>query len=115
MVRSLLGVSAAMAMAAMPTVARAETCYDLRSQLNGNTGDLFGIAADYPKTHIAIVTCFIGSESSDEATACAAAMVLGACFGMGGDECSDLTSRWGRAASNYQYIANRMRDLGCRR
>ena len=115
MVRSMLAVPVALALAGMPTLARAETCYDLRSQLNGTTGDFFGIAADYPKTHAAIVTCLVGNENQDEAAACAALIIVAACVGMGGDECTDLTSRWQRAARNYQYVTDRMRALECRK
>lgn len=113
MVKSLVGVSAALAMVATPTIARAESCFELRAQLAGTTGDVLQIAREYPKTHAAIIGCFASNERQNDANGCAAGMIILACLGMGGAACADLTNRWQRAASIYQYIAARQRALGC--
>ncbi len=110
----LAGLPAALALLVAPVTARAQSCDELRRQMFVNGTDIARIAIDFPRTHIAILTCFAGNERERDAQACAAAMVVAACLGMGSDDCNELTSRWQRAAETYAAITARMRALGCR-
>lgn len=114
MLRKVSSSLVAAAFALTPISAQAQSCDMLRAQIGGTSGDMLGIAQDYPKTHIAIVACLLSQDTDDNRSGCAAAIVLGACIAMGSEYCNDLTNRWERAGANYQRIAARMREQGCR-
>jgi len=114
MVGKFVGLTSCVALVFSPALAQAQSCDGLRAQLAGTSGDLLGIAADYPKTHVAIVACMMNNPTDDERLACAGAMVVAACIGLGSEGCYDLTSRWDRVGRAYQRIASDMRVLGCR-
>ncbi|RYM04936.1 hypothetical protein [Sphingobium cupriresistens] len=97
-----------------PTLAGAQTCASLQAELMGSSGTALGIAADYPKTHMAIVACMVGSDNSTDAGGCAIAVIVTACFGLTRGECDDLGYRWERVVNTYKRVTARMRELGCR-
>lgn len=100
--------------AVQPVAAQSTDCAMLRARLAGTTGDALGIAADYPKTHAAIMGCLMSQDTDANRNACAGAIIVGSCIAMGSEDCNDLTSRWARAQRAYQAITVQMRQLGCR-
>ncbi len=111
--RTLAG--AALLAAAVPTAALAEDCNELRQEMRQVVANGFGIAADYPKTHAAILGCLAGSGTDNDRIGCAAAAVVTSCTFMGADDCADLTGRWLKLRADYVAIDNAMRRQGCSR
>lgn len=114
MSRALLSSFAAFGIMAAPASAQSAACADLRAQISSNNIAMVGVAADYPRTHVALGTCLSQSPTREEGRACAAMALASACIGMGSADCSDLMSRWERITLDQRYLNGRMRALGCR-
>lgn len=113
-IRRLVGLPFAVALLLTSTFAQAQSCPALRSQLSSTNGELGGIAVDYPKTHLAIIACIAGNDNDSDRNGCVSTVFLGACFGLGPDGCTDLTTRWSRVGFKYFTILSQMDAIGCK-
>jgi hypothetical protein len=112
MAAKFAALSAGAALLLAPATAQAQSCFSLQAQRDANNLVMVGIAADYPKTHIALMACYSDPRSTqEESEICAAGTLLVSCLSMGQYYCNDLTTRWQRAIEAKIYLDWKIGDI----